>query len=82
VSKPVTVHPRPDSREEEVTPAADHDSEYLAKAVAALTPKGRARVGELLEELAEAAGGRERLVRFAAVRRAEADTAQTESAPD
>ena len=59
-------------------PPADHHSEYLAKAVAELTPEGRARVDELLDELAEAAGGRERLVRFADVRRAEADTGRTE----
>jgi hypothetical protein len=61
---------------------ADHHSEYLAEAIAALTPEGRERVDELLDELAEAAGGRERLVRFAAVRRAEADTGQEASALD
>ena len=43
--------------------STDHHSEYLAEAIAALTPEGRARVNELLDELAEAAGGRERLVR-------------------
>ena len=63
-------------------PPADHHSEYLAKTVSELTPQGRARVDELLDELAEAAGGRERLVRFAAVRRTEADTGQESSAPD
>src|SRR5262245_17281554 len=63
-------------------PPADHHSEYLAEAVAALTPEGRARVDELLDELAEAAGGRERLVRFAAVRRTEADTSQLSYALD
>ena len=52
---------------------ADHHTEYLAKTVAALTPEGRRRVDELLEQLAAAAGGREWLVRFAAVREAEAD---------
>src|SRR4051794_20867702 len=51
---------------------ADHHSVYLAQALAALTPEGRARVDELLAQLAQAAGGRERLVRFAAVREAEA----------
>jgi len=66
----------------EATTPADHHSEYLARTVAALTPEGRARVDELLDQLAAAAGGRERLVRFAAVRRAEADTAELESAPD
>jgi hypothetical protein len=64
------------------TPPADHHTEYLAQAVAALTPEGRVRVDELLDQLAEAAGGRERLVRFATVRRAEADTAQLDPAPD
>lgn len=64
------------------TPPADHHSEYLARAVEALTPEGRARVDELLDELAEAAGGRERLVRFAGVRRSEADTARVEVGPD
>jgi hypothetical protein len=52
---------------------SDHHSAYLAQTLAALTPEGRARVDELLEELAQAAGGRERLVRFAAVREREAD---------
>jgi len=56
---------------------ADHHSEYLAKAVAALTPEGRARVDELLDELVESAGGDERVVRFAGVRRAEADSGRT-----
>jgi hypothetical protein len=60
--------------------AADHHSAYLARALAALTPQGRARVDALLEQLAEAVGGRERLVRFAEVRRAEAD--RDETGPD
>ena len=51
----------------------DRHSAYLAQALAALTPEGRARVDELLEQLAQAAGGRERLVRFAEVRESEAD---------
>jgi len=54
--------------------ATDHHSAYLAQTVAALTPNGRVRVAQLLEQLADAAGGRERLVRFAAVREAEADS--------
>src|SRR5215813_7839463 len=61
---------------------ADHHSAYLASTVAALTPEGRARVDELLDELAEAAGGRERLVRFADARRAEADSGETSSESD
>jgi hypothetical protein len=53
---------------------SDHHSEYLAKTVAALTPEGRRRVDELLEQLAAAAGGRAWLVRFAQVREAEAES--------
>ena len=48
--------------------SSDHHSEYLARAVAALTPDGRRRVDELLDQLAAAVGGRERLVRFATAR--------------
>ncbi len=52
---------------------SDHHSEYLAKAVAALTPEGHERLDELLEQLAEAVGNREWLIRFAKTRRTEAD---------
>jgi hypothetical protein len=55
----------------------DHHSVYLERAVAALTPAGRARVDELLEQLAEAVGGREELIRFALARKAEADRGST-----
>jgi hypothetical protein len=55
----------------------DHHSEYLARAVAALTPEGRERVDELLEQLAEAGAGHEWLVRFAWAREAEADAGRT-----
>jgi hypothetical protein len=51
----------------------DHPSEYLARAVAALTPEGHRRVDELLDQLAGAVADREWLVRFARARRAEAD---------
>jgi hypothetical protein len=51
----------------------DHHSRYLARAVEALTPAGRSRVDEILEQLGEAAGGRERLVAFAKARETEAD---------
>jgi hypothetical protein len=54
--------------------SSDHHSEYLARAIAALSPEGRARVDELLDGLATAAGGRERLNRFGQLRRAEADS--------
>ena len=53
-------------------PASDHHSEYLARAVAALTPEGHRRVSELLDELVQAAGADDWLTRFAAARRAEA----------
>ena len=56
---------------------SDHHSEYLARAVAALTPDGRRRVDELLDQLAAAVGGREWLVRFATARKAEADVGRT-----
>jgi hypothetical protein len=59
---------------------ADHHSAYLERAVAALTPEGRARVDELLDELVEAVGGREPLVRFADARKAEADAGTTSGA--
>ena len=36
---------------------SDHHTEYLSRAVADLTPEGRERVDELLDQLAEAAGG-------------------------
>ena len=55
----------------------DHHSTYLARAVAALTPAGRARVDELLGGLAEAGGGHEPLVLFAETLRAQADAGRT-----
>ena len=57
--------------------ATDHHSEYLARAVAALTPEGRRRVDELLDELAVAGEGREWVVRFATAREAEVDAGRT-----
>ena len=51
--------------------AGDHHSAYLARALAALAPEGRERVVELLDQLAEVARADERVVRFAAARRAE-----------
>jgi len=51
----------------------DHHSEYLARAVAALTPEGRRRVDEILDELAVAGRGREWVVRFAMAREAEVE---------
>jgi hypothetical protein len=59
-------------------PTTDHHSEYLAKAVAALTPEGRARVDELLDQLAAAGASREGVRRFAVARHAEADAGRTD----
>jgi hypothetical protein len=58
---------------------ADHHSEYLARAIAALTPEGHARVDELLDQLAAVVGDHEAVARFAAARKAEADGGATES---
>jgi hypothetical protein len=58
----------------------DHHSAYLARAVAALTPEGRRRVDELLEQLAEVVGGHEQVLRFARAREAEADLGSTDVA--
>jgi hypothetical protein len=57
--------------------ARDHHSEYLARAVAALTPEGRRRAGELLAQLIEAAAGDDPVVRFAADLRTEVDLGHT-----
>ena len=61
---------------------SDHHTEYLARAVADLTPEGRERVDELLDQLAEAAGGREWLTRFAGARRQEADSGRATVPPE
>lgn len=58
----------------------DHHTAYLAKTVAALSPDGRARVDELLAELAEAGHDRAALVEFAHNRRQEADTSKLSAA--
>src|SRR5262245_23122922 len=60
----------------------DHHSEYLARAVAALTPEGHRRVDELLDQLADVVADREWLVRFTRARRAEADLGRLDPAPD
>lgn len=52
---------------------SDHHSEYLQRAVDALTPEGRRRVDQLLEQLAEAVPGHPWLVAFANARESEAD---------
>jgi hypothetical protein len=63
-------------------PTADHHSEYLARAVAALTPAGHRRVDELLDQLAEVVADREWLLRFAKARRVEADTRHVDAGGD
>jgi hypothetical protein len=55
----------------------DHHSEYLAMATEALTPEGRTRVDELLEQLAQAGSAHEWVLRFARARAAEADAGHT-----
>jgi hypothetical protein len=62
--------------------ARDPRREYLARAVAALTPAGRRRVDALLDQLAAAGSGRESLVRFAQARRTEADLGRVGPADD
>ena len=72
----VAVEPRGelDSRPRVTT---DHHSEYLARTLAALTPEGRRRVDEFLDQLSAAAGGHAWLLRFATERKLEADLGRT-----
>ena len=60
----------------------DHHSEYLAKAIAALTPEGHRRVDELLDELARSAGDRGLVSEFATIREHEADSGKLAAGPD
>ena len=60
----------------------DHHSTYLAKAVAALTPEGRKRIDELLDQLAVAGRSRKWVVRFALAREAEVDAGRTDTSAD
>ena len=53
--------------------STDHHTEYLAKAIDALSPEGRNRVDELLEQLAEVVGDHDAVASFAAAREAEVD---------
>jgi hypothetical protein len=61
---------------------ADHHTAYLAKTLAALTPAGRARVEELLEQLAEAAGTHGWVVRFALAREHETESGRPDTPPE
>src|SRR5262249_34475944 len=56
-------------------------SEYLAMATEALTPEGRKRVDELLEQLAREGAGHDWVQRFALAREAEADAGHTGVVP-
>jgi hypothetical protein len=58
--------------------STDHHREYLARAVASLTPEGHARVDEILEQLAEVAANHEWLIRFAKALETEADLGRTD----
>jgi hypothetical protein len=60
----------------------DHHSEYLAKAIAALTPEGHVRVDELLNELAHSVGDRGLVSQFAVIREYEADSGELAAGPD
>ena len=62
-------------------PAPDHHTEYLTRAVAALTPEGHERVDELLDQLADLVGDSDQLLRFAKARKAEADLGRTDTGP-
>ena len=55
----------------------DHHSAYLARALAALTPAGKERIDELLEQLVTAVGGREPVTRFAAALKTDVDLGRT-----
>jgi hypothetical protein len=60
----------------------DHHSEYLAKAIASLTPEGHARVDELLHGLADSVGDQGLVAEFAMVREQEADSSELATGPD
>jgi hypothetical protein len=60
----------------------DHHSEYLAKAIAALTPEGHARVDELLNGLSRSVGDQGLVAQFAMIREREADSGELAAGPD
>ena len=62
--------------------STDHHSDYLTRALEALTPAGHERVDELLDQLAEVVGDHEAVARFAAARKAEADAGQMDACTD
>ena len=60
----------------------DHYTTYLARTVAAMTPEGRERADELLDQLAVAGRSREWVVSFALAREAEVDAGRTDTSAD
>jgi hypothetical protein len=60
----------------------DHHTAYLARTVAVMTPEGRKRADELLDQLAVAGRSREWVVRFALAREAEVNAGRTETSAD
>lgn len=60
----------------------DHHSEYLAKTIAALTPEGRARVDELLDELDASVGHQGLVSEFALTRKQEVASGKLAPWPD
>lgn len=60
----------------------DHHSEYLAKAIAALSPEGHVRVDELLDELSRSVGDRGLVAQFAMIREHEADSGKLAAGAD
>lgn len=64
--------------------SGDHHTAYLARTLAALTPAGKARIDELLEQLVTAVGGREQVTRFAGTLKTDVDLGRTTggSAPE
>jgi hypothetical protein len=60
----------------------DHHSEYLARAITALTPEGHARVDELLNGLAHSVEDRGLIYQFAMIREREAGSGELATGPD
>jgi hypothetical protein len=61
---------------------ADHHTEYLKKTLAGLTPDGRARVNELLDELSASVGNEGLVAEFAATRKQEVASGTLAPWPD
>jgi hypothetical protein len=61
---------------------ADHHTEYLAQAIAALTPEGHKKVDAYLDQLAQAAGSHDWIVRLARTLETEADSGRVGTEAD